>query len=123
MPDAPKDVLRLANDAITRGDYEGFLARCTEDTVWTFVGERTLRGKAAVRDWMAATYTEPPRFDVQRLIADGDVVVAVGEITSPDEAGRAVRNGYCDVWRVRDGKLAELSAYVVPLAGPGEAPT
>ncbi|HEY1187182.1 MAG TPA: nuclear transport factor 2 family protein, partial [Gemmata sp.] len=47
-----KLVLEQANAAVTRGDYEGFLSFCTDDTVWTFVGERALRGKEAVRRWM-----------------------------------------------------------------------
>ena len=48
-----KLILESANEAITRGDYEGFLAFCSDDTVWTFVGEQTLRGKEAERQYMA----------------------------------------------------------------------
>lgn len=56
-----KEILEHANAAITKGDFEGFLTLCTEDTAWTFEGDRSLRGKAAVRQWMRATYQEPPR--------------------------------------------------------------
>lgn len=113
MSETHKAILQKANEAITRGDHEGFLAFCTEDTRWTFVGETVLDGKQAVREWMAATYTEPPRFEVHRLIADGDSLAAIGEITLKDAAGKATRSAYCDVWRLRDGKLAELQAFVV----------
>jgi len=106
-----------ANAAISKGDFEGFLALCTEDTVWTFEGERTLTGKAAVRQWMADAYEEPPKFKVQRLIAEDDCVAAIGEITLKDEGGKAIRNAYCDVWRFREGKMAELHAFVVPSGG------
>jgi len=106
-----------ANAAISKGDFEGFLALCTEDTVWTFEGERTLTGKAAVRQWMADAYEEPPKFKVQRLIAEDDFVAAIDEITLKDEAGKAIRNAYCDVWRFREGKMAELHAFVVPSGG------
>jgi uncharacterized protein len=108
-----KEILRAANAAITQGDYEGFLAFCAEETEWTFVGERTLKGKEAVRQWMAETYQEPPKFAVAHLIAEGDFVVALGEITTRDEHGKAVPSSYCDVWRFRDGKLIELKAFVV----------
>ncbi|WP_158275185.1 hypothetical protein [Pedobacter sp. HMWF019] len=37
-----KIILELVNTAITKGDYEGFLAICTENTKWTFAGEQTL---------------------------------------------------------------------------------
>ena len=47
MSSAHKTTLQKANEAVSRGDHEGFLAFCTENTSWTFVGERTLVGKAA----------------------------------------------------------------------------
>ena len=108
-----KQTLEKANAAITQGDFDGFLALCTEDTVWTFEGDRTLRGKAAVREWMEATYKGPPQFNVQRMIAEDDFVAAIGEITFKDRDGHTVENAYCDVWRFRDGKLAQLRAFVV----------
>ena len=37
-----KALLEEGNAEITNGNYEGFLTFCTEDTVWTFVGEQTL---------------------------------------------------------------------------------
>jgi uncharacterized protein len=108
-----KEILEQANAAIAEGDFEGFLTLCTDDTVWTFEGDRTLRGKAAVRQWMTATYTEPPKFRVHRMIAEDDFVAALGEITLKDEAGKSVQHAYCDVWRFRDGKMAELRAFVI----------
>ena len=113
MSETHKAILEKANAAITQGDHEGFLAFCTDDTKWTFVGDRTLDGKQAVREWMATAYLEPPRFEVHRLIADGDFLAALGEITLKDETGKATRHAYCDVWRFRDGRLAELQAFVV----------
>jgi len=108
-------ILEQANAAIVQGDYEGFLRYCTEDTEWKFMGDRTLQGKAAVRQWMAETYEEPPKFEVHDLIGAPDFVTAIGEITLKNEAGKAVRHAYCDVWRFRDGKMAELRAFVVEL--------
>jgi uncharacterized protein (TIGR02246 family) len=121
MPMANKAILEKANAAIVQGDYEGFLALCTEDTQWTFVGDRTLSGKEAVRQWMATAYKAPPRFDVHRLIAEGDIVAAFGEITLKDEAGKDTRHAYCDVWRFREGRMAELHAFVIEGALQGEA--
>lgn len=112
MSKTHKEVLEEANAAIAEGDFEGFLAHCTEDTEWTFEGDRTLRGKAAVRQWMAETYREPPRFTVHRMIAEGDFVVALGEITLKDEDGKATSHVYCDVWRFHEGRMAELHAFV-----------
>lgn len=113
MTDRNKAVLKQANAAIEQGDIEGFLAHCTDDIQWTTVGESTLDGKAAVRAWMIDTYIEPPRFDVHRLIAEDDIVVALGEIALPGADGGASPQPYADVWRFRDGKMAELRAFVI----------
>ncbi len=113
MSEVHKEILARANAAILEGDFEGFLAHCTEDTQWMFLGDRTIRGKENVRQWMVTTYKEPPKFKVHQMIAEGDTVAALGEITLKDEQGNAIRNAYCDVWRFRDGQMAELHAYVV----------
>jgi ketosteroid isomerase-like protein len=111
-----KAILTAANAAVARGDYDGFASFCTDDTEWTFVGDRTLRGKAAVREWMVTSYAEPPENTVTHLIAEGDYLTALGELSMTDRTGRVTRASYCDVWRLRDGKLAELRAFVVELA-------
>jgi ketosteroid isomerase-like protein len=107
MSEGNKAVLEAANAAVTRGDQEGFLSFCTDDTLWEFVGDRTLRGKESVRRWMAASYSQgPPELTVDHLIAEGDFVTAVGGVTTRGEDGKAAHHSYCDVWRFRDGKLA-----------------
>ncbi|MBE9583957.1 nuclear transport factor 2 family protein [Mucilaginibacter sp. JRF] len=108
-----KTILEQANAAVTAGDNEGFLQYCTDDTQWTFVGDQTLHGKEAVRQYMAKAYIEPPQFMVEQLIAEGDFVTAIGKISMKDEAGTMIHYDYCDVWRFRDGKMAELKAFVI----------
>ncbi|MCC2675851.1 MAG: hypothetical protein K0Q43_4017 [Ramlibacter sp.] len=114
MPESHKSVLQKLNAAILQKDFDGCMACCTDDTEWTFVGERTLRGKTAVRAWMEDAYQVPPRFQVHRMIAEDDMLVVVGEITLDDAQGKPVRHQYSDVWRLRDGKMAALQAFVIP---------
>ena len=113
MSQMNKEILEKANEAISRGDFEGFLVHCTDDTVWHFVGDRTLRGKDEVRRWMAEAYEEPPRFNVRQMIAEGGSVAALGEITLKDASGQEADFSYCDVWRFEDGRMAELNAFVI----------
>lgn len=121
MSELNKSVLRNANAAVAAGDNEGFLAFCADDIVWSTVGGETVRGKDALRAWMATEYAEPPKFTMRELIAEGDVVAALGAIESHDANGKPVANEYCDVWRVRDGKLAELRAFVIATGNPPSA--
>lgn len=108
-----KTILQKANDCVSRGDYNGFLEYCTEDTKWVFVGEQVMRGKAEVRQYMDEAYIEPPKFNLETLIAEGDFVTAIGIISMKNEDGITITYDYCDVWRLRDGKLAELRAFVI----------
>ena len=62
-----KEILQKANSLITKGDYEGFLSFCTEDTKWTFVGDQILNGKNEVREYMKKAYAEPPKFMVDHI--------------------------------------------------------
>ncbi|CCH01414.1 hypothetical protein FAES_3406 [Fibrella aestuarina BUZ 2] len=113
MTDNNKAILEKANAAIAKGDLDGFLAFCSDDTEWTYVGDITLTGKEAVRRYLETTNSEPPNFTVTNLIAEGDFLTALGDIIMKDKDGQPVRYAYCDVWRLRDGKLAELKAFVI----------
>ncbi len=110
-----KEILVKANALVTEGDNEGFLSFCTEDVIWDFIGDRTLQGKAAVRNYMTEAYVEPPKFDVEELIAEGDFVTAIGKISMKDEKGDIKQYAYCDIWKFRDGKMVGLQAFVIEI--------
>lgn len=108
-----KEILETANSAITKGDYEGFLAFCADDVIWNFVGDQVLRGKEQVRQYMAKEYHEPPNFKVETIVAEGEFVIAVGKISIKNENGQPSEHSYCDVWRFYNQKMVELKAFVV----------
>lgn len=113
MSEKHKQILLAGNAAIAAGNNEGFLDFCSEDTDWEFMGEQRLRGKAAVRDWMAKTYLEPPEVSVENLIAEGDFLIAQGEVSMKDKDGKSTRYSYCDMWRFRGDEIVSLKAYVI----------
>lgn len=115
MPTSRDTLIRqVRQSAASRaGDAEWFLNHCTEDTEWTFVGDRVLKGKAEVREWMKEAYNIPPDFTVHRMLVDGDFLTAIGEIATRGKDGTVVVNAYCHIWRFRDGLLARLHAFVI----------
>ncbi|GAA4457116.1 hypothetical protein GCM10023189_27340 [Nibrella saemangeumensis] len=113
MIESNKAILEKANAAFAKGDFEGFLSFCSEDTKWKYVGDRILDGKESVRRYIAEMYTELSKFTVENLIAEGDFVTLLGDITLKDEDGNEAQYSVCDVWRFRDGKMAELKAFVI----------
>lgn len=115
MSETHKAILMEGNAAIAEGNHEGFLKLCAEDTRWMFVGDKTLEGKEAVRQWMKTTYIEPPKVTVDHLIAEGEFLTAIGEVTMKGEDGKDARYSYCDVWRFRENRLAEVKAFVIAI--------
>lgn len=108
-----KAILKKGNAAIAEGNNEGFLSLCTDDTEWTFVGDKILTGKEAVRQWMAAEYVVPPQNRVAHMIAEDDFLTVTGYLTSKDKDGKVTDYEYCDIWRFEDGKIAALKAFVI----------
>lgn len=113
MSEAHKRTLEELNAAIRALDFDRALTLCTDDTRWTFEGDKVLEGREAVRQWMIDEYREPPDFEVEHVVAEGEFLVAIGTIMVKDEAGLPTRHRYSDVWRFRSGRLAELHAFVV----------
>jgi predicted SnoaL-like aldol condensation-catalyzing enzyme len=106
-------ILLEANQLVRDGKYEDYLCYLTEDSKWEFVGERTLVGKDAVRQYIREFYLAPPIFDMERSIEEGDLVTAAGNISLKNQDGSYSHYSYCDIWRFDNGKLAEVTAYVI----------
>jgi ketosteroid isomerase-like protein len=107
-----KDVVAQVNAAFARNDVETFLTHCHEDFIFGMVGHERVVGKDAIRKFMASGPGEPPRFDVKVVVAEGDFVTCIGDMTMK-ENGSVVPYAYCDVWRFSGDKLAELQAFVI----------
>lgn len=115
MSEKNKAILEEANAHVSAGDYEKFFDYCTEDTEWNFVGNKVLKGKEAAREWMLGEYTEPPVNNVADLIAEGDFLTAVGDISVKEKDGKINHYSYCDVWKFRGDKLDKLKAFVIEI--------
>jgi ketosteroid isomerase-like protein len=104
-------------EAFDRRDVDAVMALMTDDCVFesTFPapdGERHTR-QAAVRKYWEHFFgtTEDPRFENEEMFSSGDRVVSRWRFSwGGGEAGGHVRG--IDVYRVRDGKVAEKLAYV-----------
>lgn len=108
-----KSILLNANRAVSEGDNEKFLSYCTDDVKWEFVGDVILEGKDAVRQYMQETYIDPPQFKVENLIEESEHITAIGQISLKDKDGNLIDYAYCDVWKLSNGKLSELKAFVI----------
>lgn len=121
MSEKNKEIIEKVNAAFAEGSIEGFLSFCAEDVEWTMVGDKTVKGKDAIRKWMASMDSEPPKFTVDNVIAEGDFAAAHGDMTMKDKDGKAASYSYCDIYRFRDEKIVELTAFVIKTEAKYEA--
>ena len=108
-----KAVVEQVNAGFARGDIDAVLRHCTDDFVWTMVGDRTVKGKPAIREWMGSMPSEAPAFSVDAVVGDGDFVTAFGEMRMKDKDGSLAGYAYCDVYRFTGDRIAELRAFVI----------
>jgi uncharacterized protein (TIGR02246 family) len=114
-----KEIVEKVNAAFAENNLEGFLWFCADDVLWTMVGDRTVNGKDAIREWMAAMDFEPPEFTVDAVIAEGDFVAAHGDMIMKEKDGTTVPYSYCDIYRFRGDKIVELRSFVIKTSGNG----
>ena len=57
---------------------------------------------------------EPPQFTVQDMVAEGDLVIARGDMTMKQKKDAASKPyAFCDIWRFAGDKVRELTAFVI----------
>ena len=117
--DNKKLMQQLVASAVA-GDRKPFLDHIADDVVMRVTGRyswsQTIKGKEALfRDFyshLASLLADGNRRTVgHRFIADGDQVVieSVGEMKT--KAGVPYNNEYCMIYRLREGKIVEMTEY------------
>lgn len=112
------DIIARFNDAFNRHDVEGVMVQMTDDCVFESTGPQPdgerFQGHQAVREcWMKLFDGSPDsRFDEEEMFAAGDRATVRWVYHYRDGEGAPGHIRGVDVFRVRDGKVAEKLAYV-----------
>ena len=97
-------------------DHPRILATLTDDVEWFIHGHRTTRGRAEFDGEIEnPAFTGSPELDVQRTLEDGPVVVTTGEGLGATVEHGPFRFAFSDIFTFRDGLIARIDSYVVPL--------
>jgi ketosteroid isomerase-like protein len=106
------------NDALNRHDVDAVMALMTDDCAFENTypppdGER-ITGQAAVRAFWEGMLRDSPtaRFETEELFAHGDRCTVRWRYTYTSADGSSGHIRGADIFRVRDGKVAEKYAYV-----------
>ena len=111
------ELVHKADAAVNARDIDGFLALMTDDIVWETTsppdGDRCV-GKAAVRAAGEGFLRSSPnaQFETEEIVAFGDRAVTRWTYRWVDQDGKAGHVRGVDVYRSREGKIAEILSYV-----------
>jgi uncharacterized protein len=121
MSEKHKETVKNLNAVIRENDLEKFLDFFTDDVQWTKVGDKSADGKEALRQVIASLGDAPPpsRVSFHLMIAEGNDVAAYGNLTVKDEDGITISQDFCDIYRFRGDKIAELIAFDITSQKPG----
>ena len=109
-----KDIVQRINEGFAENNLEKVLSFCTDDITWTMVGDTTVTGKEPIRQWMASMDPQPPQLRIQQIIAEGDSVVARGDMMMQERKdGPSIPYTFCDIYRFAGDKVVELTAFVI----------
>jgi ketosteroid isomerase-like protein len=112
------EVIERFNEAFNRHDVDAIMALMTEDCVFEDTQPRPdgtrYEGQAAVRGYWERFFASSPQahFETEDLFAGGDRCAVRWRYTWVDKDGQTGHVRGVDVFRVRDGKVAEKLSYV-----------
>jgi len=115
-----KELVRGFFADIAKGNLNGALGRMAEDLRFTLIGNTVLSGVCGSRKEfvdrilapLGAQLEGPLTITIDNLIAEGDFVVVQSHGRSTTRKGVPYNNTYCQVFRITDGKIREMTEYL-----------
>jgi uncharacterized protein len=105
-----KDTIQRGYEAFAAGDMETVMNLFDDDIEWVQPGgssvSGTFHGKAEVMEHLARLAEKDLTVKLNRLVAEGDTVVALTEVSAGGESGDDA-----DVFVLRDGKTIRVEAH------------
>ncbi len=105
-----KDLVQKGYAAFAAGDVQAVMDLFDDDVEWVQPGQSaisgTFHGKTEVMEYMGRLAEKAPTVTVKRLIAEGDTVVAITEVTVNGESSEDA-----DVLTIRDGKTVRMEVH------------
>jgi ketosteroid isomerase-like protein len=105
-----KELIKRGYAAFSAGDLETVMSLFDDDVEWVQPGQSAVsgnfHGKAELMEHLGRLAEKPLTVKLIRLIAEGDAVVAITEVTAGGETGEDA-----DVFILRDGKTVRVETH------------
>ncbi len=113
------DAVRAYMSSYAAGDHEGVDALLADDVTWIVHGFGRFDGRSAyVAEMKRGEAAGQPLIVADRFVEQGDIVCVTGRVQAPMADGSHVDLVFSDVFTFRDGLMAVVESYVVPLGPP-----
>ena len=115
-----KQVVLDFYEAGARGDMDACFELLANDVTWTNIGSTKFSGtyigkQAIAEDLLGPLFSQLKAgisSQIERLTAEGDIVVAQTSGTAETMDGTPYNNTYCQVIRICDGQIADVKEYM-----------
>ena len=113
-----KQAIEAYFEGFRRSDHAMILALLTDDVVWDLPGFRHLEGKPAFDGEIEnPAFEGSPDLTIDRLVEEGDTLVAIGTGEGRHREAGPFRFAFCDVFTFQDDLIERVESYLVPLGG------
>jgi ketosteroid isomerase-like protein len=111
---ANKTVVEKYMEGFRNSDHAMILSCLTDDVIWDIPGYVRLQGKEQFdKEIENENFEGKPIISITRLVEENDIVVAEGTVQTKMKNGDVVDLLFCDVFHFRDGKIKQLTSYLV----------
>jgi len=110
-----KAIVESYFEGFRRTDRASILSTLTDDVQWDLPGYKHLTGKDAFRSEIVGEgFEDQPRLVIDRLVEEGEIVVAIGTGEGRRTDGGVHRFAYADVFTFRGDLIQRVESYLVP---------
>jgi uncharacterized protein len=115
-----KQIVRTFYESANLGDMETCMGQLADDVTWTNIGSTRYSGTFRGKGDLVTRLLQPVFGQLQAgitsavdtMIAEGDFVVVQSRGKAETKDGRPYNNTYCHVFRIRGGKIVEVTEYL-----------
>ena len=113
---ANKSTVEKYMQGFRESNHETILSCLTDDVTWQMPGVYKHVGKEAFdKEIENENFIGSPTIQVHRLIEENNVVIAEGAVQGAMNNGNKLDAVFCDVFVFENGKIKELTSYLMTL--------
>ncbi len=109
-----KKVIETYMDGFRESDHTKILSCLTDSIVWEMPGLFHLVGKEQFdKEIENPAFTGSPIITIKRLVEEGNIVVAEGNVIGKFKNGGTLDASFCDVFHFENNKISRLTGYLM----------